>query len=77
MVHTETFDEPYTEEMGGETLVTWLLDESNEATTLTATTLYKSSDDRDRVLQSGFDEGAAETFDLLAELLENMQSGQD
>jgi uncharacterized protein YndB with AHSA1/START domain len=70
---TETFDEPYAEEMGGDTLVTITLDERDGKTTLTFTTLYKSREDRDRVLQSGMEEGAVETFDRLAELLETLQ----
>jgi uncharacterized protein YndB with AHSA1/START domain len=70
---TETFDEPYKEEMGGDTLVTVTLDERDRKTALTFTTLYKSREDRDRVLQSGMEEGAVETFDRLAELLEALQ----
>jgi uncharacterized protein YndB with AHSA1/START domain len=37
------------------------------------TALYKSREDRDRVLQSGMEAGAAETFDRLVELLETLQ----
>jgi uncharacterized protein YndB with AHSA1/START domain len=72
-IFTETFDEPYKEEMGGETLNTVTLDEHDGQTAVTFTTFYKSREDRDRVLQSGMEEGAAETFDRLAELLETLQ----
>jgi len=72
-VFTETFDEPSKREMGGETLNTVALAERDGKTAVTFTTLYKSREDRDRVLQSGMQEGAAETFDRLAELLETLQ----
>ena len=73
IVFTETFDPPFTEEMGGETLNTFRLDERDGRTTFTGTTQYKSREDRDRALATGMEEGAAESFDLLAELLEEVQ----
>jgi uncharacterized protein YndB with AHSA1/START domain len=69
IVFAETFDDPYKEEMGGETINTFKLEERDGRTTLTATTLYKSREDRDRALATGMEEGAAESFDLLEELL--------
>jgi uncharacterized protein YndB with AHSA1/START domain len=69
IVFVETFDDPYREEMGGETINTLKLEERDGRTTLTATTLYKSREDRDRALATGMEEGAAESFDLLDELL--------
>jgi uncharacterized protein YndB with AHSA1/START domain len=73
IVFAETFDEPYTGEMGGETLNTLTLEEGEGKTTLTGTTLYKSREDRDRALQTGMEVGAAETFDRLDELLETLK----
>ena len=73
IVFAETFDDPYREEMGGETINTFKLEERDGKTTLTATTLYKSREDRDRALATGMEEGAAETFDLLDELLATMK----
>jgi len=59
--------------MGGETLITLVLEERDGKTTMTSTTLYKSREDRDAVIQTGFEAGAAESFDRLAELLEAMK----
>ena len=73
LVYTETFDAPYKEEMGVETLSTLTLAERGGRTTARWTTLYKSRQDRDRVLQSGMETGVAEGFDRLAELLETMK----
>jgi uncharacterized protein YndB with AHSA1/START domain len=70
---TEVFDEPYREQMGVETLNTVTLDEQDGKTAVTFATLYKSREDRDGAMATGMAEGAAETFDLLAELLEALQ----
>ena len=40
--------------------------------TLTATSVFDSVEDRDGMLQSGMEEGAAETWDRLAEHVEAM-----
>ena len=65
LMFTETFDAPYADEMGGETLNTLLLDESDGKTTLTLTTLYKSKEDRDRAAATGMEVGASESFNCL------------
>ena len=39
---------------------------------MTITSLYKSREVRDAVIQSGMEEGAAESFDRLAELLQTL-----
>jgi uncharacterized protein YndB with AHSA1/START domain len=70
LVFAETFDPPYREEMGGETLNTLVLEERDGKATMTATTLYKSREDRDRALATGMETGAAESFDRLDELLD-------
>ena len=73
IVFAETFDDPYKEEMGGETINTFKLEESGGKTTLTATTVYKSREDRDRAVGTGMEAGAAESFDLLDELLQTLK----
>jgi len=72
LVHTEIFDEPYFEAMGGGTLNTLILGEHASKTTMTATILYKSRAARDAAIQTPMEEGAAEGFDRLAELLETL-----
>jgi uncharacterized protein YndB with AHSA1/START domain len=74
IVFAETFDEPYREVMGGETINTFRLEERDGKTALTATTLYKSREDRDRAVATGMETGAAESFDLLDELLQTLKS---
>jgi uncharacterized protein YndB with AHSA1/START domain len=49
---------------------TLTLEEQGGKTTLTATSVFDSVEDRDGMLQSGMEEGAAETWDRLAEYLE-------
>ena len=63
-VHTESFDV-----FPGESLVTTVLFEDAGKTTLTGTILYDSQEIRDAVIKSGMEQGAAETYDKLAELL--------
>jgi len=72
IVYTETFDPPYTEQMGGETVNTLLLEEHNGKTTLSITTVYQSREARDGAIATGMEEGAAETFDRLDELLKTL-----
>ena len=49
---------------------TLTLEEQDGKTTLTATSVFDTVEDRDGMLQSGMEEGAAETWDRLAEYLE-------
>jgi len=70
LVYTEIFEQ--FEEIGGVPLVNITLEERDGKTTLTSTTLYDSKEIRDAVIGSGMEEGAAETYDRLAELLETM-----
>ena len=71
IVVTESFDPPYDELMGGEVVTTWLLVERDGSTTLTATTRYGSREARDSAMATGWAEGAAESYDRLAELVES------
>jgi uncharacterized protein YndB with AHSA1/START domain len=66
LVHTEQFDNPW---YPGESLITTVLDEQRDKTTLTATMLYESRDARDAILKSGMESGVAASYDRLAELL--------
>jgi uncharacterized protein YndB with AHSA1/START domain len=65
-VCTEQFDDPW---YPGESLLTSVLDEHNGKTTLTTTMLYESPEAR----QSPMESGLAESYDMLAELLNGMQ----
>jgi uncharacterized protein YndB with AHSA1/START domain len=51
---------------------TLTFDEQDGKTTLTSTALYQSVEDRDGILASGMETGAAESLDRLAELLHTM-----
>ena len=51
---------------------TMTLEERDGRTTLTSTSLFESAEDRDGMLNSGMEAGAAETYDRLAELLATM-----
>ncbi len=53
----------------GELLVTTVLVERGGRTTFTSTTLFPSKEVRDTLLESGMADGAAETYDRLAECL--------
>ncbi len=57
-----------------ETLVTDILEERDGKTTYTSTTLFPTVEDRDGFLQSGANEGAAQTMDRLAEVLASMRA---
>lgn len=48
-------------------------EEHDAKTTLTATAVYGSIEDRDATLQTGMTEGAAETWDRLEEYVETLQ----
>jgi uncharacterized protein YndB with AHSA1/START domain len=66
LVHTERFDRPW---YPGEAVITTGLAETGGKTTLTATLRYESRAARDLVLGSRMEDGAAEAYDKLAELL--------
>ena len=68
-VHMESFDD-----YPGESLVTTVLVEQGDKTTLTATVLYPSQEIRDAVIKSGMEHGAAECYDKLAELLASAEA---
>lgn len=76
LVSIETFEGPYTEQMGGETLNVLTFQERDGKTTVTLTVVYNSREDRDRALQTNMEQGVAESFDRLAELLETMTSAE-
>jgi uncharacterized protein YndB with AHSA1/START domain len=67
LVSTESFDD-----YPGESLNTMTLSEENGRTTLTTRVLYASEEIRDAVIRSGMEHGANETYDRLAEHLEQM-----
>ena len=67
LVYTESFDG-----YPGESLVTAILSERDGKTTLTATILCESREIRDAFLATGMEDGAAETYDRLAEVLPSM-----
>lgn len=52
---------------------TMTLTEEDGKTTITSTSVFDSVEQRDGMLQSGMETGAAESYDRLAELLEKMQ----
>lgn len=64
-VHTESYDD-----YPGESVVTTRLVEVDGRTTLTATVRYPSREIRDAVIQMGMEHGAAESYDRMAELLQ-------
>jgi uncharacterized protein YndB with AHSA1/START domain len=55
-----------------EALVTMLLAEQDGKTTLTATTLFQSFEDRERYLKTGATEGASETYQRMDEVLRTL-----
>ena len=63
-VHTESF-----EGIAGEAEVTTVLTERDGQTTLVATLRYPSREVRDAAIESGMENGAAESYDRLAETL--------
>ena len=52
---------------------TMTLTEEDGKTTITGTSVFDSVEQRDGMLESGMETGAAETYDRLAELLEKLQ----
>lgn len=49
------------------------MEEHDGKTTLTATSVFDSVEDRDGMLESGMESGAAETYDRLDEYLEELR----
>ena len=74
LVHTEVFDEDWT---GGETLVTTILTEQNSGTGLKSTVRYSSRQARDKVLDSGMEQGVRASYDRLDELLAVSEERED
>ena len=58
---------------GNVSVDTMTLTEEDGRTTITSTSVFDSVEQRDGMLESGMETGAAETYDRLAELLEKMQ----
>jgi len=58
---------------GHVSLGTVTFEDHDGKTTLTSTALFDSVEDRDGMLQSGMEEGAVETWDRLAEYLEDLK----
>lgn len=54
-------------------LETYAFEEQDGKTTLTTTSFFNTIEERDGVLKSGMEEGAAESWDRLDELLETMK----
>jgi uncharacterized protein YndB with AHSA1/START domain len=61
---------------GDVSVETLTLEEHDGKTTLTASAVYDTVEDRDGVLQSGMTEGAIETWDRLEEYLGSLQARQ-
>jgi uncharacterized protein YndB with AHSA1/START domain len=53
---------------------TLILEEHDGKTTLTATSVFVTVEDRNGMLQSGMEEGAAETWDRLQEYLDDLKA---
>ncbi len=65
LVHSESFDD-----FPGEAQATTVLTEENGKTTMTLTVLAPSKEARDSMLGTGMEHGAAESYDRMAELLD-------
>lgn len=70
LVNTQRFETAW---LPGEAVLTTSLVESDGTTTFTCTTLYDSSETRDKVLKSGMESGASTSYDRLAEMLAEQQ----
>ncbi|HMD64023.1 MAG TPA: SRPBCC family protein [Stellaceae bacterium] len=66
LAFTELWDEDWT---GGEALVTTVLAEHSDKTTLTQTILYSSRSARDAVLKTPMEQGMAQSYDRLDQVL--------
>jgi uncharacterized protein YndB with AHSA1/START domain len=60
---------------GSVSVETLTLEEHDGKTTLTATSVYNTVEERDGMLQSGMEEGAKETMERLDEYLEILKAG--
>lgn len=67
IVYTEAFDMP--EVRDRPSIVTSTLTETNGVTTLTVTSRFQSTEDRDMVIATGMEGGAASSYDALERLL--------
>ncbi len=72
IVATESFDDPWYE---GEAVGTVVFDEEGGKTTLKTTVRYASKEVRDAVLRTPMEQGAAASYDKLAELLASQDAG--
>lgn len=70
IVATEKFDDPW---YPGEAVGTLTLVEEGGRTTMTQTVLYESKEARDAVLASPMEQGAARSYDRLAEVLATLE----
>jgi uncharacterized protein YndB with AHSA1/START domain len=68
LVYTGSYDDQW---FPGESLVTTVLTEQGNTTTMTTTLLFPSRDVRDAVIRSPMREGVAEGYDRLEEVLAN------
>jgi uncharacterized protein YndB with AHSA1/START domain len=68
LVFSEIWDDDWT---GGEALNTLIFTEHAGKTTMTQTVLYSSRAARDGALKTGMEDGAALSYDRLAELLKS------
>ena len=59
---------------GNVSVDTMTLTEEDGKTTITSTSLFDDVEQRDGMLASGMETGAAESYDRLAELLEKLQT---
>lgn len=75
LANTEIFEDPYFEEMGSGSQNTLDFQEKDGVTTQVGVSVYKTKEQRDRVLQTGMEEGAGESFDLLDALLAELMQG--
>jgi uncharacterized protein YndB with AHSA1/START domain len=67
LVFTEAFDVPVIRDRPS--IVTSILTERDGVTTLTVTSLFQSTEDRDMVIATGMETGAAESYDRLEDLV--------
>ncbi len=72
LVCTEVFDDTW---YPGEAVDTTVLIEQGGKTTMTTTVLYESREARDAVLQTPMEDGVAESYDKLEELLPTLARG--
>ena len=56
-------------------LETVTFEEHDRMTKVTDRTVFQTVEDRDKMLKSGMEKGAAETMDSFAELLKELQKG--